>query len=334
MGRLLIAILVLVGLLALTAAAGYFALRRGDIPYETLAARYESGASRYVDLPSGVRMHYRDQGQPAEAPTLLLLHGYSASLHTWEGWVDELSDRYRIVSIDLPGHGLTRAPAGYRASIEAFRDEVERFAAAIGIARFVIVGNSMGGNVAWEYALAHPEQVDALVLVASSGWPEIEADAEREPIVFGLLRNPIAGPLIRDLDNTAFIRQGLEASFADPAIVDDAMVRRYAELSRAPGHRDILLQLGLGFRERNFATAERLAPLTAPTLILQGAQDNLVSPDHAPLFRDAIAGSELVTFDSVGHIPQEEIPAESAALVDDFLARHSNDEAAAIAAAQ
>ncbi|MGE0595625.1 MAG: alpha/beta fold hydrolase [Hyphomonadaceae bacterium] len=332
MGRLVVGLLVLVGLAALIATAGYFTFRRGDIPYETLAAKYESAASRYADLPSGVRMHYRDQGRAAPAQTLLLLHGYSSSLHSWESWVHELGGEYHVVSVDLPGHGLTRAPAGYRANIEAFRDEVEAFADAIGLDRFVIAGNSMGGNVAWEYTLAHPERVDALILVASSGWEEEAAQNERDPLIFRLLRNPIAAPLLRDLDNTRLIRQGLEASFVDQALVDDAMVSRYADLSRAPGHRDILLQLGLGFRDRNYATPERLSAIVAPTLIMQGAADNLVSPADAPKFRDAIAGSELISLDGVGHLPQEEVPAETAAAVQEFLGRHNNDEEAAIAA--
>lgn len=320
MGRLLIAVLVLIGLATLVAAVGYFTLRRADIPYETLAARYENAASRYVDLPSGVRMHYRDEGNP-NGPTLLLIHGYAASLQTWEGWVHELGADYRIISIDLPGHGLTRAPAGYSASIEHFRDVVAEFSAAQNLGRFTIAGNSMGGNVSWEYALAHPEQIDGLILVDSSGWEETRSEHDRDPLIFTLLRNPITAGVLRDLDNSRLIRQGLEHGFANPALVTDDMVARYSEMSRAPGHRDILLQMMLGFRARNYATPDRLAALTVPVLILQGAQDNLVPAEHAQLFRDAIRGAELVVFDNAGHVPQEEIPTDSAAAVRDFLVR-------------
>ncbi len=336
MKRILLGLLVLVGIAALLLAGGYFALKRPDVPYETLAARYENGASRYVDLPSGVRMHYRDQG---EGPTLLLIHGFSASLHTWEPWVERLAtgaDRlndYRIVSIDLPGHGLTRAPVDYQASIGAFRDVVAEFVRAQNLQRFALAGSSMGGNVAWEYALAHPEQVEALILVDASGWEETRPELAEEPAIFKLLRNPVIGPFMRDLDNTRLIRQGLEASFGDPAFVDDAMVARYAELSRAPGHRDILLQITLGFRERNYATPERLAALEMPVLILSGDQDRLVPPEHAQQFHDAIAGSELVMFEGVGHIPQEEAADASAMAVHEFLYRvHETAAGAAIAA--
>jgi pimeloyl-ACP methyl ester carboxylesterase len=322
MRRLLVGLLVLVGIVAVLLAGGYFALKRPDVPYETLAARYENSASRYVDLPGGVRMHYRDQGQ---GPTLLLIHGFSASLHTWEPWVERLAtgenriNDYRIISIDLPGHGLTRAPAGYQASIEAYRDIVAAFVRSQNLERFALAGSSMGGNIAWEYALAHPEQVEALILVDASGWQETRAEFARDPPVFKLLRNPMLGPLLRDLDSTRLIRGGLEASFGDPALVDEAMVTRYAELARAPSHREILLQMTLAFRERNFATAERLAPLQMPVLVLAGDQDRLVPVDHARQFNEAIAGSQLVLFEGIGHIPQEEAADDSALAVHEFL---------------
>jgi pimeloyl-ACP methyl ester carboxylesterase len=331
---LLNGLLALIGLVALAGVGGYFVLKRDDIPYATLAARYESPASRYIDLPGGVRMHYRDEGAP-DAPTILLLHGFSSSLHSWEPWVQELAvspnrvNDYRVVSIDLPGHGLTRAPAGYQASVGAYVEVVAEFARSQQLTSFALAGNSMGGNIAWEYALAHPDQVSAMILVDASGWPETRAEFANDPPIFKLLRNPIAAPLLRNLDNTRLIRQGLEASFFDPAFVTDEMVTRYADLSRAPGHRDILLQMTLGFRGRNFATAERLAPLQMPVLIMTGDHDRLVPPEHAQQFRDAIAGSELITFESIGHLPQEETSAASAMAVHEFLYRAYSPELAA-----
>lgn len=327
-------LLAIIGLAALIGVGGYFALKRPDIPYETLASRYESAASRYADLPGGIRMHYRDEGA-ADAPVILAIHGFSASVHTWEPWVNALAtgaDRindYRIISIDLPGHGLTRAPAGYQASIEAYRDAVAEFVRQQNLTTFAIAGSSMGGNVAWEYALAHPDQVDALILVDASGWPEVRADLADEPQVFKLLRNPVLGPLLIDLDNTRLVRQGLEAAFVDKALVTDAMVQRYVELSRAPGHREILLQMTLGFRERQYATAERLAPLSEmPVLIISGDQDVLVPVEHARQFHDAIAGSQLVIYPNIGHIPQEELPADSAMAVHEFLYQANSPEIA------
>lgn len=312
-------LLALVGLVAIVLVGGYFALKRADIPYETLAAKYETSASRYADLPGGVRLHYRDEGLRT-GPTLLLIHGFSASLQTWEPWVARLGDTYRIVSLDLPGHGLTSAPSDYQASIEAYRDLVDAFVTAQRLDRFVLAGSSMGGNVAWEYALAHPEHVDGLILVGASGWEDTRAEAQDEPPIFQLLRNPTLGPIMRDLDNAALIRQGLEAAFFDPTKVDDAMATRYVDMSRAPGHRAILLQMTLGFRERHYATPERLAPLAAmPVLVLQGDTDRLVPPEHGQRFADAISSATLVMYEDTGHLPQEEIPDRSAADVRAFV---------------
>lgn len=312
-------VLALVGLVALIAVAGYFVLKRPDIPYETLAARYESAASRYVELPGGVRMHYRDEGN-SNGPTLLLVHGFAASLHTWTQWTERLGSEYRVVTLDLPGHGLTRAPAGYRGSIEDFRDAVAAFANAQNLNRFMLAGSSMGGHVAWEYALAHPEQVEALILVDSAGWRETSPDASQQgPLVFQLLRNPVTRPFLRDLDTTRLTRMGLISAFPKKSeLVDSAMVSRYVDLSRAPGHRDIIMNLMTAAPPA--ASNERLAALAMPVLILHGSQDNLVPLAHAQLFKDAIPQAELAIYDGVGHVPQEEIPHESAATVHGFLA--------------
>ncbi|HRE44464.1 MAG TPA: alpha/beta hydrolase [Terricaulis sp.] len=317
MGKWLGGLLAFVGLIALIVIGGYFLLKRPDIPYETLAAEYESAASRYVDLPGNVRMHYRVEGSSdARAPTLVLVHGFSASLHTWEPWVARLGDTYRIISLDLPGHGLTRAPAGYQANIDAYREIVDHFVRAQRLDRFVLAGSSMGGNVAWEYALAYPNRIDGLILVGASGWEDTRYTGE-EPPVFRLLRSPL-GPLVMQLESTPMIRQGLEASFYDPAFVTDAMVTRYARLARAPGHRDILLQMTTG--RRNFATPERLIPLASlPVLILHGDTDRLVPPAHGEQFAAAIPSATLVMYENVGHIPQEEIADRSAADVRAFV---------------
>lgn len=314
------AILAIVALIAVVLVGGYFALKRSDIPYATLEQTYASEESQYLDLDTGVRVHFRDQGQSAGAPTLLLIHGFSASLHTWEPWVARLSENYRVISLDLPGHGLTQAPEDYDASIEAYVAVVEEFVAKQNLSRFAIAGNSMGGNVSWEYALAHPDQVQALILVNSSGWEDTREEVRDEPQIFQLLRNPIIGPFMRDLDNTALVRQGLEAAYADATIVDDALVRRHTDMSRAPGHREILLQMTLGFRDRNYATPERLAPLAnMPVMIIQGDIDRVVPPEHARQFNNAISGSQLMWMEGVGHVPQETDADETAMAVHEFL---------------
>jgi len=309
----------LIGLAVVAGGAGWALLHRSDIPFEKLEAEYGYPNSQFVDLPDGVRMHFVEQG-PENAPTLLLVHGYSASLHTWDAWADLLDDRYRVVRLDLPGHGLTRAPAEFRASIEAYREAVFNFTEARGLSNFAIAGSSMGGNVAWEFALAHPAEVAALILVDASGFEETREALAEDPPAFKLLRNPVLGPILRDLDSRNLAAGGLRNSFVDQSLVTDAMIDRYVELSRAPGRCQQLLDIMLGYRERSYASPQILASLASlPVLILWGDQDRLVPPEHARLFHTAIPGSRLVMYEGVGHIPQEEVAERSAGDVSAFL---------------
>jgi pimeloyl-ACP methyl ester carboxylesterase len=306
------------GLIVLLVVGAYFVLKRDDIPYATLAAKYETSASRYVDLPGGIHMHYRDQGA-TQGPTILLVHGYSASVQTWDAWIPKLGAQYRVISLDLPGHGLTSAPAGYHASIENFRDAVYDFTQATHLSRFAIAGNSMGGNVAWEYALAHPEQLDALILVDAAGWAHPNEGALNTSPMMQALRNPTFGPMLMNLDSTRLFRQGLRAAFADPAKANDAMVTRYTDFARAPGHRAILLQLQTNFAGRRQASDDVLAAIHTPTLILWGTQDQLIPVADAERFHHAIAGSQVKIFTNSGHVPQEEVADDSASIVMNFL---------------
>jgi pimeloyl-ACP methyl ester carboxylesterase len=285
---------------------GCATMHRADIPYPTLQERYAHPESRFVQLPNGVRMHVRDVGPPT-APTLLMVHGFGASTHTWDAWTQRFAGEYRVISLDLVGHGLTEAPEGYQISIESFAADIEAFAAQQGLARFVIIGSSMGGHTALTYALTNPARVQGLVLVGSAGFAPDGVDRGR-PFLFTVVGWPVIGPILRDLDNTAFARRTLEAAFVDQTFVTEEMVTRYTDLSRAPGHRPLVVDLITSAYERPYATAETLAPLAAiPTLILHGEQDNLVPVDFGRLFHEAIPGSELVIWPEVGHIPQEEI---------------------------
>ncbi len=297
-------------------AAGFFLLQRPGETHAALDAAYASPASKFLDMGGGVTAHYRDEGNP-NGRTLLLVHGFSASLHTWEKWVALLGGEYRMVSVDLPGHGLTRTPEGYQPTIEAYADYVEAFAAKLELAKPVVIGSSMGGNTAWQLALRHPQRPAALVLVGASGWPDPRIDDAEEPAIFKMLRNPVMGPVLRRMDNTPMVRRGLESTFVDKSMVDDAMVTRYVRFSRAPNNGDVLLAIMTG--DRTVATAEMLAPIKAPTLILHGRQDNLVGVDGATQFNDAIAGSRLIVYDDVGHLPHEEIAQRSAEDLSAFL---------------
>ena len=300
--------------------AGWWSLKRDDIPYEQLEMIYASSDSRFLALDEEKRIHFRDVG-PREAPTIVLVHGFSASLHTWEPWVADLKRDYRVISLDLPGHGLSRCVDNDEIGMEQFTDIIDQVTRALKVERFTLAGNSMGGGAAWNYALAHPERLEGLVLVDAAGWPRAAEESDDRPFIFRLLEIGIARELVKDLDMSSLIRPGLEDSFADPAFVTDEMVDRYASLSRAPCHREALLTLSAGRGTRTEASPEKLSAIAIPTLVMHGELDNVIPASHGEQFAAAIPGAELKLYPDVGHLPQEEIAAQSVADLRDFLAR-------------
>jgi pimeloyl-ACP methyl ester carboxylesterase len=308
----------LFGWLALGAglvAAAFLALRTPDIPAETLRARYAGPASQFVELSPGFRVHLRDEG-PRGAPALFLIHGSNASLHTWEPWVARLSDRFRVVSLDLQGHGLTGPIPSACYTADCMAGTVEAVRATLGIERIAIAGNSMGGGVALAYALAHPDRVVALILVDSGGAP-----VRREggpPIGFRIAQTPVLRDIAAEITPRSMIERTLEASVSVKSVASEAAVDRYWELLRYPGTREATMQRFASPRRE--ITAETLAPLRSiPTLILWGEEDALIPVSAARWLAGALPGATLVVYEGIGHLPQEEAPDRSAADVAAFL---------------
>ncbi len=308
---------IVVAVLAVLAVGAWLKLRGPDIPYATLEAKYGGAGSGFVELPGGLRIHYQETGS-ATAPPVVLLHGFGDSFTSWEGWVPVLSTEYRVIALDLPGHGLTRAPQGYRLTTAGLVDSLDAFAAARGLASFALAGNSLGGGVAWNYALKHPERLSALILVDAGGWPQ--KPAAHVPLAFRILRYRIGRWFLSHIDNRPLIEDGLKVDVYDPAVITPAFVDRWAEFQRAPGHRAILMSIAPA--AMGVATSEALAAIRVPTLVLHGESDTIIDPESGRKFAAAIPGATLITYPHVGHLPQVEIPERSARDVAAFLAAH------------
>jgi pimeloyl-ACP methyl ester carboxylesterase len=271
---------------------------RPDIPFETLEARYANAQSRFMDLPGGLHVHYRDQGNPKGIP-IVMVHGFSASLYAWEPWVAQLGGDYRIITLDLPGHGLTRAPPTYVISLERYADLIDTVAGRLQLG-----------------PLRHPEHLRALVLVDSVGLPSQQRN-ERTPLIFKILANPVGRMLLRNMDTRRLAERGLRSAYVDPSLVTPALVDRYVDLSRGPGHRSILLN-GQDRRGPPI-TAETLKAIRTPTLVMHGEGDVVIPVDAGRRLAAAIPGAKLITYPGVGHVPMEQIPARSAADLRAFL---------------
>ncbi|MFQ5416486.1 MAG: alpha/beta fold hydrolase [Myxococcota bacterium] len=285
-----------------------------DLPAEELKSRYASAASQFLELSDGTVAHVRDQGRHT-GPALVLIHGSNASLHTWEPWVAMLRDEFRLISMDLPGHGLTGRTLRDEYSIAAMNDFIDEVTRLQGAGHFHLAGNSMGGRAAWNYALDHSERVDRLILIDASGFPEPED--EEQAIGFLLASMPVVQNLMLFVTPRSVIEETLRAAFSNQELVDDAMVTRYHELLLREGSREATLarfQL-----PRNTDRVSELGRISHPTLILWGDEDRLVPVADAHRFHAALPNSTLRIYEAVGHLPMEEAPQRSAADVRAFL---------------
>jgi pimeloyl-ACP methyl ester carboxylesterase len=147
-----------------------------------LEKTYGSPKNAYVSA-LGVNLHYQDTGPSKNAIPIVFLHGFGASLQTWDIWAQALSEDYRVISVDLPGFGLTgEDPTGIytdQRSVEV----LEAFLKELNIPKVVLVGNSMGGKFAWQFAARYPNQVAKLVLISPDGYASPGIEYGKKPDV-------------------------------------------------------------------------------------------------------------------------------------------------------
>lgn len=312
-------LLILLSLSALV-IGGFLGIRDADIPYETLVERYGQAPSQYLDLPSGLTAHYRDQGNP-QGPVLLLLHGSNASLYTWEPWArSQLALNTRIISVDLIGHGLSSLSPGHDYSHGAYERFVEEFVGAMGLETFALAGNSMGGGIAWRYALSHADQLTALVLVDASGVPRprVEGEEREVALVYRIASMPVLNQLLLHILPRSMVKEQLLDAVARDEIITEEMVTRYQAFLLREGRRAATLaRMSDGWEA---SPVERLGEIETPTLILWGAEDTWVPVHGAHVYDEKIPVSTLILYEGVGHMPMEEVADKSAADVAAFLA--------------
>jgi pimeloyl-ACP methyl ester carboxylesterase len=270
----------------------------------------------YLDDPSdimvvaGVGLHVRDTG-PKDAPAIIMIHGFGFSLHTWEPWARALSDDYRVIRFDLPGSGLsgpdptdTYNDARTLAVLGALMDR-------LGVDKSAMIGNSIGGRIAWAFAAAHPERVSKLVLVSPDGFasPGIEYGTTPEPGAMAtLMRYVLPKPLLR---------MNLAAAYGDPSALRPETVDRYYDLLRAPGVRTAMIaRMKQTVRQD---PVPRLRTIEVPVLLVWGEKDALIPFANAADYAKALPDSTVVSFPALGHVPQEEAPETSLPPVRRFL---------------
>lgn len=294
--RILVVILVATAVFLVAGLIGTWA---PDRPVERLAPRWASAPSQFLDV-QGMKVHLRDEGPRDDPLPIVLLHGTSASLHTWEGWATALRGQRRVIRFDLAGFGLTGPSPKNNYSIESYVAFVTAVLDRVGVQRFVLAGNSLGGQIALETAYALPQRVDKLVLVDSAGYA---FTPESIPMGFRIARVPGLRGLVELVLPRGVVQDSLRNVYGDPSKVSAELVDRYYELTLRAGNRRALANR---FQQMLASDSARIKALKQPTLILWGGKDRLIPPENGREFARDIAGSRLVVFDDLGHVPQEE----------------------------
>ena len=310
MRRFLVFLLIVIALGA--GALWYFS--DPDIARATLEKKYASPETHFVTLADGTRADWRERG-PANAPTLILLHGSNASLLTWEPWSKALSDSFHVVSVDLPGHGLTGAVPNGDYTQEGMAKFVGEFADKLGLKTFALAGNSMGGGVAARFAEENASRVTRLILVDAGGLPFKPTGGT--PLAFRLARMPVVNRILLHVTPRALVVEGLNKAIVRKEIITDAMTDSYWDFARMEGTRQATMTR---FAEPwDTYVRDHTSVLKMPVLILWGEGDQLIPVATAHDWQKAIPGAKLIVYPATGHIPMEEVADKSAADVRAFL---------------
>jgi pimeloyl-ACP methyl ester carboxylesterase len=250
----------------------------------------------------GMEVHYRDEGNMQDSTPLILIHGMSSSLNTWDSLVLLMKDKKRLISIDLPGFGLTGPNPENKYGFDYYTNFLDSFLTNLNINNFILAGNSMGGGVSWHYAVSHPEKINKIILIDAVGY---QGKKGKGSLGFKLASMPIVNNLLLYITPKFLIKKSLETVFVDQTKITEKEIDRYHDLTIAEGNRKAALSI---FKSGFIQEPEKIQSITTPTLIIWGDKDQLITVDNAYLFNKNIKGSELVVLKNVGHVPMEEVP--------------------------
>lgn len=268
-----------------------------------IEAKYTNSASQFIKI-GRKSVHYRDEGV---GEVVILLHGTSSSLHAWDQWAKRLKQDFRVVRMDLPGFGLTGHESFNRYEISDDVVFLNMFMEALGVNKAHIVGSSLGGRIAWEYSLHHPDDVMSLTLLNALGYPQ-----ETWPPGIEMAQWPVVDKLMEWVTPKFMFRQGLKEVYFDPQLVTDELIDRYYDLMTYNSNRQAFTQRVKASLDQD---ADKIRDVSVPTFIMWGREDLYFPVENAARFSEDIEHSQLVVYENVGHLPMEEIPQQS---VNDF----------------
>lgn len=285
----------------------------GEMPIEDLNSLYANEESQWMDV-NGMRIHYRDEGNPNGQP-IVLIHGILSSLHTWDDWNKSLAADYRIISLDVPGFGLTGGPENPDDfSEDLLHDSFAQFINQLQLENFILAGNSLGGYISAHYAANNPDNVKKLILIDPAGAPQ------DLPFILSLASMPGINSLAANVFPPFIVAMGVKDVYGDQERITKANMDRYIHLSLRPGAKQAYANTIAMLDEKNSKQQPlNFATITAPTLLMWGEKDIWVPPELSELWLANISGSTLITYPDAGHVPMEEIPEKTLQDALDFI---------------
>ena len=283
-----------------------------DISVEDLKNEFTNEHSQFIEIDE-VNVHYRDEG---EGFPIVLIHGTAASLHTWDAWTDVLIKTNRVIRMDLPAFGITGPNKNADYSIEAYTTFLHSFLEKLKLEKFHLAGNSLGGNIAWNYTADYPSKVEKLILVDASGLPTNKS----QPAIFKMAKTPILNSLFLYITPRFLIKKNIEEVYEDDSKITDELINRYHKMALRVGNRKAFIDRAkTDFKLDAQVNLEKLKSIQTPTLLIWGAKDLWIPLANGIRMNEILVNSKLEVLENSGHVPMEENPRESLKLMNDFL---------------
>ena len=300
---------------------------------------YISPASSFMTMRDGSEVHYRDEGDP-NGPVVVLIHGGFGSLHNWEPWMPDLSRHFRVVSMDLPGHGLTGWVNSGLFHRESNVAVVAELVDTLELGDFTLVGHSMGGAVALVYTLDFPDRVNSLILIGSEGVPP---EGGYQPDGLGADEEMLARKenledislswvdrLLARVGSPWVVEQGVRSMLWDQSLVTPGFVDRFGRILRHTRNREafvLMYRQTIASIDLQVDLLPRLAEIEVPALLLFAAEDQLAPVSVGKRFDKALKESRLVIYENTGHLIMHEVPVQSVREATTFIrSRHGSTQ--------
>ena len=283
-----------------------------DISVDDLKKEYANEHSKFTEI-DGMQVHYRDEGKGFP---IVLVHGTASSLHTWNDWTKSLTKNYRIIRMDLPAFGITGPNANADYSVKSYTNFLHQFLTKLKVDKFHLAGNSLGGNIAWNYAAEYPNKVEKLILVDASGLPTNKP----QPAIFKMAKTPVLNSLFLYVTPKFFIKKNMSEVYANESKITDKLVTRYHKMALRVGNRQAFIDRAkTDFKLGEKANYNKLKSIKTPTLLIWGAKDNWIPLNNGKRMDSIMQNSKLVVLENSGHVPMEENPTESLEILKTFL---------------